>query len=169
VIRHIAAEGGISVIAHPSNANFPWIETFRTLPDGIEAWNSKYDGRYALRPSTVRLLQRLQQRKPAMRAFYGQDLHWRKQFRGLYTVVDCRTLLDQEVLHALARGEFFARKGALELPSSGWISEQRLKRFEAIHGRSTYLRQAIRGGKGLLNRFGLSVPAPIKAQLRRIF
>jgi hypothetical protein len=169
VIRHIAAEQGISVIAHPSDDSFSWIETFRTLPDGIEVWNSKYDGRYALRPGTVRLLQRLQQRKPDLRAFYGQDLHWKKQYRGLYTIVSCRAPSQDSVLWALAQGEFFACKGALELPSSGQVPEQLLNRFEVIQGRFRLLREAVSGGKALMKRFGLSVPAPIKAQLRRIF
>lgn len=169
VIRHIAAERGISVIAHPSDASFSWIETFRRLPDGVEAWNSKYDGRYALRPATVHLLHRLQQRKPDMRAFYGQDLHWKKQFRGLFTLVNCRAPSQEEILGALARGEFFARKGAFDLPSSGQIPDPWLRRFEVIHRRSKCMREAMQSGKGFLKRFGLSVPVPIKAQLRRIF
>ena len=169
VIRHIAAERGISVIAHPSDASFSWIETFQTLPDGIEVWNSKYDGRYALRPATVRLLQRLQQRKPDLRAFYGQDLHWKRQYRGLYTMVSCREPSQDSVLRALAQGEFFACKGALKLPSSGQVPEQLLNRFEVIQGRFRRLREVVGGGKELLKRFGLSVPEPIKAQLRRIF
>ena len=169
VIRCIAAERGISVIAHPKDDFFPWIETFRTLPDGIEIWNSKYDGRYALRPGTVRLLQRLQQHKPDLRAFYGQDLYWKRQYRGLYTMVSCREPSQDSVLRALAQGEFFACKGALKLPSSGQIPEPLLNRFEVIQARSRRLREAVGGGKELLKRLGLSVPAPIKAQLRRIF
>src|SRR5208282_5912920 len=59
VIRHIASQQALSVIAHPKNDFFPWIENFSTLPMGIETWNTKYDGRYAPRPGTFALLQRL--------------------------------------------------------------------------------------------------------------
>lgn len=169
VIRHIACERGISVIAHPKDAFFSWIETFHTLPDGIEIWNSKYDGRYALRPATVRLLQRLQQRKSDLLAFYGQDLHWKKQYRELYTMVSCHALSHDSVLQALERGEFFGCKGDLNLPSSGHVPEQLLNRFEVVQGRSQRLRNVLGGGKELLKRVGINVPAPIKAQLRRIF
>ena len=92
VIRHIAAQRAVSVIAHPKNDFFPWIESFDTLPLGIETWNTKYDGRYAPRPGTFALLQRLKQRAPEMHAFYGQDLHWKKQYRGLRVVLDCDSL-----------------------------------------------------------------------------
>jgi aryl-alcohol dehydrogenase-like predicted oxidoreductase len=49
---------------------------FDPLPDGIEVWNSKYDGRYAPRPGTFEMLARTKVRRPDVRAFYGQDLHW---------------------------------------------------------------------------------------------
>src|SRR6476620_7816676 len=52
VIRHIEHQGGLSVIAHPGDSMFDWIETFEKLPSGIEVWNSKYDGPFAPRPRT---------------------------------------------------------------------------------------------------------------------
>ena len=41
ILRHIAEHDGIPVIAHPKDSMFPWIESFETLPLGIETWNSK--------------------------------------------------------------------------------------------------------------------------------
>jgi hypothetical protein len=64
VIQSIERKGGISVIAHPKEAAFPYIEAFDVLPSGIEGWNTKYDGRYAPRPGTFCLIDRLRQRKP---------------------------------------------------------------------------------------------------------
>ena len=82
------------------------IEALATLPDGIEVWNSKYDGRAAPRPRTFRLLQRMQARQPRMRAFFGQDLHWRTQFSGLFIDIDTGRLDSPSVLDALRRGDF---------------------------------------------------------------
>src|SRR5262249_48328702 len=98
VIRHIKQTGGLAVISHPMDSAFEWIETFDELPDGIETWNSKYDGRYAPRPQTFALLGRLQQRAPRMRAFYGQDLHWKRQHRGLINRLDSDRLTREAVL-----------------------------------------------------------------------
>ena len=36
VIRHIDGQGAVSVIAHPKNDFFEWIQRFETLPRGIE-------------------------------------------------------------------------------------------------------------------------------------
>ncbi len=169
VIRHIASQQALSVIAHPKNDFFPWIESFATLPAGIETWNTKYDGRYAPRPGTFALLQRLKQRAPEMHAFYGQDLHWKKQYRGLRVVLDCESLQAAAILHALSAGAFTGQKDDLQLPSTGVLPESLLAEFGRTQTRSNRMWRFLKNGKRTLDRLGLRVPAALKAQLRRIF
>jgi len=169
VIRHIKQQSGVAVIAHPMDSAFDWIESFDELPHGIETWNSKYDGRYAPRPQTFALLNRLQQREPQMRAFYGQDLHWKRQHRGLINNLQTDSAAREAVLSAFERGDYFAVKGDIELPSSGVLSAELMTRFGDINGRYARKRQLIKRAKKLIDRVGLRLPAPVKAQLRRIF
>ena len=169
VIRHIDGQGAVSVIAHPKDEFFEWIEGFGTLPQGIETWNSKYDGRYAPRPGTFAMLNRVQQRQPGMHAFYGQDLHWKKQFRGLFIEADCATNDDANVINALARGAFRGSKGEMELPSSGVLSAELLAEFGKAHDRSYSMWRLLKNAKGALDRLGIPVPQSLKAHLRRIF
>ena len=169
VIRHIASQNALSAIAHPKDEFFPSIESFEDLPLGIEVWNTKYDGRYAPRPGTFALLQRLRQRRPATLAFFGQDLHWKKQFRGMFVEVDCALAKAEAILSALARGTYYATKDAYRLPSSGLIPEARLAEFGHAHGRSDRIWRLLKNGKQLLDRVGIKVPDCVKAQLRRIF
>jgi hypothetical protein len=169
VIRHIENEGGVSVIAHPRDSAFSHIESFHVLPHGIEVWNTKYDGRYAPRPGSFTLLQRLQQRKPELRAFYGVDLHWKRQFRSLYVTLQCPDNEPANVLDALARGSFHVRKGKLELPSNGEVPEQLLHDFEVAHARAARVRWLIKSGKKMMDRFGVVIPPAIKSQLRRLY
>lgn len=169
IIRHIDGQGAISVIAHPKDDFFSWIEEFETLPKGIETWNSKYDGRYAPRPGTFALLQRLRQRSPEMYAFYGQDLHWRKQFRGLFVAVDCDSVDPAAILSALTAGNYTAQKDNLQLPSSGIVPEAMLAEFGQAQVRSRRVWQLLRTGKQALESAGIRIPAALKTQLRRIF
>ncbi len=169
VIRHIAAQRAIPVIAHPKSDFFAWIESFDTLPLGIETWNTKYDGRYAPRPGTFALLQRLKQRAPEMHAFYGQDLHWKKQYRGLRVVLDCDSLEPSSILTALAAGQYTAQKDGLQLPSSGELPEALLAEFGRVQARSHRMWRFLKNGKQRLDRLGIRVPESVKAQLRRIF
>jgi hypothetical protein len=169
VIRHIDAQGAISVIAHPKTDCFEWMESFSTLPQGIETWNSKYDGQYAPRSGTFALLQRLQQRAPAMHAFYGLDLHWKKQFRNFFVELDCDASGNDAIVSALKAGKYTARKENLRLPSSGILPQPLLERFDRVNARSALMRLIAKSSKKVLDRMGIHVPASLKTHLRRIF
>jgi hypothetical protein len=169
VIRHIDSQTAISVIAHPKNDSFQWIETFAALPQGIETWNSKYDGRYAPRSATFALLQKLKQRAPAMRAFYGLDLHWKKQFRDFFVAVESDISNADAIVAALAAGKYTAHKDDLRLPSSGILPAPLLSQFDRVHARSDRRWRLLKNGKKALDRLGIQIPASLKAQLRRIF
>ena len=169
VIRHIDSQGAIAVIAHPKDESFSSIEEFATLPQGIETWNSKYDGRYAPRPATFALLARLQQRAPHMLAFYGQDLHWKKQFRGLCVTIEADALDASTILAALAAGNYHAEKDNLHLPSSGILPQALLAEFAEAHARSRRLRGILTSGKQTLDHLGIHLPKSLKTHLRRIF
>lgn len=169
LIRHIRASGGISVIAHPRETAFSTIERFRELPDGIEVWNSKYDGRYAPRPGTFSLLRRLRERESGVHGYYGQDLHWKMQCRDLTTLVRCAQSTDDQILRALKLGEYFGVKGSLELPSTGDLPATLLDRFGVINRRGRLLKSSLIGMKRCLDQLGVSVPVSVKAPLRRLF
>jgi len=169
IIRHIDAQGALSVIAHPKDDFFEWIESFASLPCGIETWNSKYDGRYAPRSATFALLQRLRQRAPVMHAFYGVDLHWKKQFREFFVELDCESAEPGAILSALAGGKYVAQKDHLRLPSSGILPEPLLLRFDRVQARSLRMRRFLENGRRKLDQWGIRVPESVKAQLRRIF
>ena len=169
VIRHIDQHGGISVIAHPKDIAFPWIESFALLPRGIEAWNSKYDGRYAPRPSTFQLLNRLQQRDPSLLAFYGQDLHWKRQYRGLLNLVGAGRIQPDEILSALSRGDFTGVKDDYVLPSHGHLGQPLLEEFARVNRASNRFRKLVTAMKGIIRRLGLDVPPSVKSRLRRFF
>jgi PHP domain len=169
VIAHIERRGGISIVAHPRARAFAAIEAFDLLPDGIETWNTKYDGRYAPRTGTFDLLGRLQRRRPGMKAFYGQDYHWRRQYRGLFVEVAASRGTSAGILEALARGDYVARHGEAELPADGRLPAALRRRFGAVHPWSDAIRWVAATGKTLADRLGVPVTAPLKARLRGIF
>jgi len=169
IIRHIEESGGLAVIAHPKDSMFPWIESFAVLPGGIETWNTKYDGRYAPRPGTFELLRRLQARRSGMSAFYGQDMHWKKQFRGLFTELQCDSLDRSEILNTLAAGKYSGIKADLRLPSTGDLAPELAAQFAARHAQSDKMRNFLQAGKKAIDKLGITPPASIKSHLRKIF
>jgi hypothetical protein len=171
VIEHIARKGGVSVIAHPRDTFFDWIAGFGRLPDGIEAWNSKYDGRQGPRPHTFEFITALRQRKPELSAFYGIDLHWRRQFRDLHTLIESNgpALTTAMVLAQLRSGRFTGAVGTLRLPADADVPESLLREFAAANRRGRRLRAALARAKRITDSLGLRPPDALKAQLRRLF
>jgi hypothetical protein len=169
VLRHIQRENGVDVIAHPQDSAFSWIESFDVLPSGIEVWNTKYDGKYAPRGRTFGLLHRMQTRRPDMHAFYGQDYHWRQQFRHLYTIVHTDSLDRASILGALRDGRYHGEKAELELPSDGAIDPLLLANFEATNARSSRFKTVMKKANAIRKRLGIAMPQSLKSQLRRFF
>ena len=168
VIAHIRRHGGVSVIAHPKDGHFPLIERLVELPQGLEVWNSKYDGRYAPRPQTFELLRTLRERKPDLHAFYGQDLHWRTQYRQLYIQVASPGASRDAVLSALRDGAFSGEKDDLRLPSTGVLPVGVLNAMARTHRRSERLRRLFKSAKRAADRLGLTLPRRLKAHARRV-
>ena len=196
VIRHIADLGGVSVIAHPRDDFFDWIRSFERLPDGIEAWNSKYDGRHAPRPQTFELIRELRVRKPDLLAFYGIDLHWRHQPRDLHIRLMPAHIETSErigadapvsvgpderpapagapftretLIELLRSGRFEGMTGGLRLPSSADLPDELLRGLGRRHERSRRFRNAVLRAKRLADSFGLRPPEALRARLRRWF
>jgi hypothetical protein len=169
VIRHIENQNCVSVIAHPGDSMFSWIESFDILPTGIETWNTKYDGRYAPRPRTFRLLNRLQQRKPEMKAYYGQDLHWKNQYRGLSNSLDCEKLTQTLLLAALRSGNYSGICEQVELPSNGILTDPLLTDFEKASNRYMRKQRLFKRVKKMSGDLGKNLPAPVKSRIRKIF
>jgi hypothetical protein len=171
IVRHIADQGGVSVIAHPKTEFFDWIRGFSVLPDGIEAWNTKYDGKHAPRPETFELIQELRAQRRALQAFYGIDLHWRHQYSGLLVDLDLSpgTPDRETVLAALRTGHFEGVVQQLRLPSSALVPPALLRDFGRRHRRSQRLRAALRQAKRLVDSISVRAPERLKAQLRRLF
>lgn len=178
ILRHIANEGGVAVIAHPKNDFFDWIRRFEELPQGIEVWNSKYDGRKAPRPETFRLVTELRSRKPDLHGFFGIDLHWRKQFRSLHVQLlsgqpsarfDSPQAGRAALLDTLRAGHFVGVCRELRLPSSAELPEALLRKFEVRHRSYQRFRKALLTTKRIAESLGARAPAGLKAQLRRLF
>jgi hypothetical protein len=169
VIRSIEEHGGISVIAHPRAKDFGRIEGLAYPPTGIEVWNSKYDGRHAPRVETFELIRRVRDRHAHVRALYGQDLHFRRQYTGLHVELRNATLDSKSIVSALREGRYVGRSGDLHLTADGSLEPSVAKRVERLHRRSRKMRRLAGGTKAVLDSLGLAIPARLKTHLRRLF
>jgi hypothetical protein len=91
--------------------------------DGIEIWNSRYDGTLTPRAESIQLLRSIRSSNLGAVAFCGVDLHEIGQARKpVYVDVETETLSRCEILNALRAGSFTLRGGRLAIPASGKLT-----------------------------------------------
>jgi hypothetical protein len=169
VIDHIHAHGGVAVVAHPPTALFEFLEVPVRNADGVEVWNSKYDSRYAPRPETFDYVRRQQRADGRPFGFFGQDLHWKKQFAELFTHLEAEGTDRASVLAALRNGQFTGEAGAITLRSDAGLNAQQRERFAVVNARSQRMRTAIKSVRRVLGASFKLLPKSVKAEIRRYF
>jgi hypothetical protein len=169
VIAHIHDHGGVAVVAHPPTALFGFLQVPVRSADGVEVWNSKYDSRYAPRPETFDYVRRQQRSDLRPFAFYGQDLHWRKQFAELFTLLDAGDTSRASALAALRNGRFTGVTGEISLGSDGLLPPGLRERFAVVNARSQRMRGFIKAVRRVLGASFKLLPKSVKAEIRRFF
>lgn len=118
-VNEIHRLGGLAVWAHPTPANFPWVEGLGIPWDGIEIRNVRYDRAPGVRPARGKLLARLRRREPSVFGYYGLDFHRRNQARSLRTRVEADACTPSAIMAALRSGRFDAEDGGERWGSAG--------------------------------------------------
>lgn len=99
---HVLILGGIvRILAHPHRNSF-------TLPscEGVEVWNSQYDGKRFPRWAALRWFRTVVRAHPELHAFGGIDLHRASHLGGPSTIVDIPSLTEDHILSALQGGRY---------------------------------------------------------------
>jgi hypothetical protein len=123
LVDEIHEAGGIAVLAHPPMGSVNLIGSIKGKLDGIEVWNSRYDGTFAPRAESFQLLRRVRQSNLKATAYCGIDLHRIQQVRKpVYVEVDVERLDRDLIMQGLRSGNFDLHGSTLVIPSSGYLT-----------------------------------------------
>lgn len=123
LVDGIHEAGGIAVLAHPPAGSTNMIGPVKTKLDGIEVWNSRYDGTHAPRADSFQLLRRLRRINTKVVGYCGVDLHKIGQLRRpVYVDVDTERLGQDAIVTALRSGKFTLHGAKMAIPSTGDLS-----------------------------------------------
>jgi predicted metal-dependent phosphoesterase TrpH len=123
LVDGIHEAGGIAVLAHPPAGSINLISAVKDRLDGIEVWNSRYDGAFAPRADSFQLLRRIRMSNLNAAAYCGVDLHKLGQARkAVYVEVETGRFERDEIMNALRTRSFTSHGGNLAIPSSGSLT-----------------------------------------------
>lgn len=89
--------------------------------DGIEIWNSVYDGKAVPGWQALKLLKKLCQRKN-LYGFGGLDFHRFSHAGGPFLMIELQNLSQNDILENLRLGNFFIQRGNFVIKSDGSLS-----------------------------------------------
>jgi len=92
--------GGLAVLAHVSIYDEIPVEKLSEI-DGVEVWNTVYDGWLAPKPRNLRVLEKIKGAK----AFAGSDLHGEKHLGRMLVCVKAEKLDEKDILSELKKGK----------------------------------------------------------------
>lgn len=106
VLKRWTQEASFVVLAHPVRNNFLVDDGLLGEMDALEIWNQQYEGKRVPRVRSLKLLEKLKEKKPLLVATGGVDFH-RKEHSGAPLVsLSVDTFSEREILEKLKTGAF---------------------------------------------------------------
>ncbi|HLG21718.1 MAG TPA: PHP domain-containing protein [Candidatus Manganitrophaceae bacterium] len=168
MIDAIHRMGGVAVLAHPYPLHYPDYAQILGSLDGLELWNTKYNGRFAPALWNYRLLQEARKLRPGIFGFYGIDFHWEAQYDRLEVWVEAERLTAPLILEGLSKGAFYAEKEGTILTSDGRLTRSQEVSFARVERVYRIWRKLVSGGGRPFKMFGMKIPQRLKAMARKI-
>jgi hypothetical protein len=143
----IQEQGGVAIIAHPKRYQYQIPSELLSAVNGIEIWNSGYDGRFVPNDQSLKLLKSGRERQKFLLAFGGQDLHQIDlRYRQVHLKVHCDRLVSDAVIGSMRDGNFVI--------SNGYVSVEAQERLDFLKALSIYLGNRLYAPvKNLRDRF----------------
>ena len=157
------------VVSHPVKVRGALPELTASLVEGVEIWNTRYDGKLAVDVSILRFWRLLEtQLRRRLRPLCGFDFHSPRDFTSIVLQVDCERLDSAGVLNAIRSGRYTIVRAGKTVPLDA--EDGTLPFHYTVYSRFYrmiyHLAHVVHRAT---SRVGLKVPHAVKARLRRIF
>lgn len=157
----------IAILAHPHRNGYRVDHIPRGILDGIEIWNSQYDGKQAPRNGARRLHKRLCISIPTLQAFAGWDLHRQAHAGGPTLVIEMEKLSKEHILKALRENRYTSESPQVVVASDGKLLRGGEMRTGIVSSFFVFSIRFLKAVNRVLSWFGLALPKSIVAAVRR--
>ena len=169
VVPWIKNHGGFAVWAHPRKNQYCLPDHVIKDLDGMEVWNSKFDGKYAPRDEVVQYYHARRIDHPHLRAVCSVDFHFRAQFRHLAMHCQGADLNMRAILDQLTTGQYVSKTSAVTIGSDGSISNGAPALRRLANRVNMWIFDRCKGLHRHMKRRHIPLPAPVKSLGRRLF
>ena len=156
----------LAILAHPHRNGYRTDHIPAGVLDGIEIWNSQYDGKQVPRNGARHLYTRLRTASPSLQAFAGWDLHRQAHRGGPTLVVELRELSKEHILAALCDGRYTSESSLVTVAASGALIRGGGIRTVLLSSFFVFSIRMFKAINRVLSWVGLKLPSSLVALLR---
>lgn len=156
----------IVIWAHPFFIGMPGDEEILVYPiDGLEIWNSVYDGKKFPRWQSLKLLEKLRH-KMKIYGFGGIDFHRFSHAGGPFLLLEAQNLSQDDILKNLQAGDYSIKNGDLAVGPEGNLAGGQKIKIKLISPLICWSLGLIRFASRILYILKISPPKKIKESIR---
>lgn len=164
ILMRWQSQGAVLVVAHPHRNGYRIDQFLHDHVDGIEVWNSQYDGIHAPRYRATSL-HRVLRRARAIHAYGSLDLHRSAHRHGPQLTIDARNGSEEGIVTALRTGAFSIVRGPVTIGADGSIGRGNAGAIRFLGIVMPTMIALLKLCSSLASRFGLR-SFPIKKWIR---
>jgi hypothetical protein len=166
--RECQRRGAFIALSHPVKIRKGIPAVVLPMLEGVEIWNTRYDGRRSPRPASQALFEQLRQNSPGLVALGGMDFHSFADFSPVSLQVEARNREPGVIMEAIRGGKLRICKHGKVLPI--YADSPALARVvHGLRGRITApLYDGVVALYRRLKRMGLRVPGPIRRAVKKV-
>lgn len=160
-------QAALTVLAHPVRNRFKLDEVMEQVIGGVEIWNQQYEGKWAPRTRSVKLLRTLRNKRPSLFATGGIDFHREEHFGNPVTFVELDLLTEAGIKDALTAGNFSFGNSELEIQARALWRPKFSHRTKSLM--AVWVITLGKRVNKILAKLGLSLPSRLRKQVRSHF
>lgn len=167
LVKALKQQGSIIVFAHPHRSHFQAPEGVGELLDGVEVWNSQYDGKRVPRTASLEMLAENRKQFPNQSAFAGIDFHRVSHEGGPRIRIESDILDQASVIDALRNHRYTLASEWVTVDPDGTIhgvSPAEAKRMSATAVRNIEISKR---ASSLAKKLNIRAPKWLVSRLRR--
>ena len=157
-------QGALIVFSHPVKCPAGPSAGIAPMLEGLEVWNTRYDGKIVPRAGNLKLFQEWKERKKNMIGLCGLDFHSTSDYTDVWMKVALKELSQEGLLRAMRTGDLQICKNGKRLPIQQPSASFALK---SIVYRVVY--DAAYAAFRTLRSVGINPPRQFKQLARKIF
>ena len=168
LMEKINKSGSLAVLAHAKYYEEIPYDKLSNL-DGLEAWNSRYDGRYSPSKKSLFILAKFREQNKDLPAYCGLDMHKKHSFGALTTTVEADGLTKEKILEALKQKRFYSSGKYITFKAQGDPSTGKKIIFSSIEAAYSLANAGRKTASKIMTTFGIKTPRSVSKISKKIF